>query len=149
MKNIEPKLIKILKEGNCTPLISQIAKRTKDPSTTIHYNIKKLENEEKIRAYKAVFDYSKINEGFCTYVLVKLSPDEYENPERVGKQICEFREIESVDIITGEYEMIVKIRVKNQDEYYQFIKKIASIKGVVKTFTMVSFKQLKTEFINL
>ena len=37
------KIIDLFKEGYCTPQISQIAKKLKEPSTTIHYNIKKLE----------------------------------------------------------------------------------------------------------
>ena len=149
MKNIEPKIIELLKEGNCTPLISQVAKRLKEPSTTIHYNIKKLEKEGTIKKYKAVFDYQKIGQGFCSFVLVKLSPDEYATPERVGTELTAFSEIESVDIITGDYEMIIKIRVKDQDAYYALIKRIGSLRGVAKTLTHVSFRQLKTEFVRV
>lgn len=149
MKNIEPKLVALLKEGYCTPLISQIAKKLHEPGATIHYNIKKLEKEGTITSYKAVFDHSKINQGFCSFLLIKLSQDEYADPEKVGKILAGFSEIESVDVVTGDYEMIVKIRVKDQNEYYTFVKKIASISGIVKTFSLVSFNQLKTEFVEV
>jgi DNA-binding Lrp family transcriptional regulator len=149
MKDIREKLVELLQKGYCTPLISQIAKELKEPGTTIHYNIKKLEREEAIRKYKAVFDYQKIGEGFCSFVLIKLSPDEYGNPERIGKQLAAQKEIESVDIITGDFELLIKVRVKDQDAYFAFIKKIGSTKGIAKTFTLVSFKQLKTEFVAL
>lgn len=149
MKDIEPKLIELLKEGYCTPLVSQIAKKLKDPSTTIHYNVKRLEQEGAIKSYKAVFDYAKIGQGFCAFIMLKLSPDEYGNPEKIGKKVSEFSEIESVDIVTGDYEMILKARVKDQDAFYEFVKKVASIPGVTKTYTSVSFKQLKTEFVKL
>ncbi len=147
MKNIEPKLIDVLKEGNCTPLISQIAKKLREPGTTIHYNIKRLEKEGAIKGYKAVFEYGKIGQGFCAFVLIKLSPDEYGNPERVGGELAAYPEIESVDIITGDFEMITKVRVKDQDAFFAFVKKIGSIRGIAKTFTLVSFKQLKSEFV--
>jgi len=64
MKDIRPKLIKLLKEGYCTPQIGRIATTIDEPSSTIHYNIKKLEKEGAIKTYKAVFDYGKIEEGF-------------------------------------------------------------------------------------
>src|SRR3989338_2482970 len=147
MKDIAPKLIELFKQGNCTPLISQIAKKLKEPSTTIHYNIKKLEREGAIKTYKAVFDYTKIDQGFCAFVLIRLSPDKYGNPERVAAELAKHPEIESVDIITGDYEIIIKTRVKDQDAFYAFVKKVASTEGVTKTFTLVSFKQLKTEFV--
>ncbi|MFA5797113.1 MAG: Lrp/AsnC family transcriptional regulator [Candidatus Woesearchaeota archaeon] len=147
MKHIEPKLIALLKEGYCTPQIARIAKKLKEPSTTLQYNIKRLEKEGAIKKYKAVFDYQKINAGFCIYVLITLSPDEYGNPERIGNELCKHPEIESVDIITGDWEMILKVRTKDQDAYYAFVKNVISRKGIEKIKTLTSLKQLKTEFI--
>ncbi len=147
MKDITKQLVSLFKYGYCTPQIARIAKKIKQPSTTIHYNIKKMEKEGTIKTYKAVFDYKKIEEGFCTYVLLSLSPDEYGNPERIGKDLAKHGEIESVDIITGDWEMMVKVRVKDQDQYYQFVKNVLSRKGITKIKTLVSFKQLKTEFV--
>ena len=147
MKNITSKLIALFKNGYCTPQIARVARQLKQPSTTIHYNIKKLEREGIIKAYKAVFDYKKIDEGFCTYVLLSLSPDEYGNPERIGKDLAKHPEIECVDIITGDWEMIVKVRTANQEKYYEFMKKVISRKGVTKIKTLTSLKQIKTEFV--
>jgi len=149
MKNITPKLIKLFKEGYCTPQIARIAKKIKEPSTTIHYNIKKLEKEKTIRTYKAVFDYKKINEGFCCFVLINLSPDEYGNPERIGKELTKHPEIESIDICTGDCELILKVRTKDQEEYYNFVKNVISRKGIIKIKSLTSLKQLKTEFVKL
>ncbi len=149
MKHIEPKLVALLKEGYCTPQIARIAKKLKEPSTTLQYNIKRLENEGAIKKYKAVFDYQKINAGFCVYVLITLSPDEYGSPERIGHELCKHPEIESVDIITGDWEMILKVRTKDQDAYYAFVKNVISRKGVTKIKTLSSLKQLKTEFVDV
>jgi DNA-binding Lrp family transcriptional regulator len=149
MKNITEKLVKLFKEGNCTPQIARIAKKIKEPSTTIHYNIKKLEKEGAIKTYKAVFDYKKIDEGFCVFVLISLSPDEYGNPEHIGKELAKHPQIESVDICTGNWEMILKVRVKDQDAYYHLVKNVISRKGINKIVSLTSLKQLKTEFITL
>ena len=149
MKDIQPKLIKLFKEGHCTPQIARIAKKLKEPSTTIHYNIKKLEKEGAIKAYKAVFNYKKIDEGFCVFLLISLSPDEYGDPERVGMELAKHPEIESVDVCTGEWEMVVKVRTKDQEEYYNLVKNVISRKGVTKITSLTSLKQLKTNFVLL
>ena len=149
MKDIQPKLINAFKKGYCTPQIAQVAKKLKEPSTTIHYNIKKLEKDGAIKAYKAVFDYKKINEGFCAFVLISLSPHEYGDPEKIGKELAKHPEIESVDIATGDWEMIVKVRTKDQDAYYELVKNVISRKGVTKIKTLTSLKQVKTEFVEL
>jgi len=147
MKDIQLKLIELFKKDYCTPQISRIAKELKEPSTTIHYNIKRMEEEGVIKTYKAVFDYKKIDAGFCTFILINLSPDEYGNPERIAKELSKHKEIESVDICTGDWEIIAKARVKDQDEYYQLVKNVISRKGVVKIKSLISFKQIKTEFV--
>ena len=67
MKDIQPKLIRLFKEGYCTPQIGRIAREIAEPVATIHYNVKKLENSGTIRTCKAVFDYRKIDEdSACT-----------------------------------------------------------------------------------
>ena len=132
MKDIRSKLIKLFKQGYCTPQIARIAKKIKEPATTLHYNIKKLEKEGAIKAYKAVFDYGKIEENFCTFVLLNLLPDEYGNPEKLAKELAKHPEIESVDIITGDWEIILKVRTKDKDEYYNLIKNVISRKGIIK-----------------
>ncbi|MFB0514020.1 MAG: Lrp/AsnC family transcriptional regulator [Candidatus Bathyarchaeia archaeon] len=147
MKNIKPKLVKLFKEGYCTPQIARIAKKLREPSTTIHYNIKKLEEEGAIKTYKAVFDYKKIDEGLCVYVLINVSPDEYGRPEKIAEELAKHKEIESVDILAGEWELILKIRSKNQDEYYKLLKNILARKGIKKSTTLISLKQVKTNFL--
>ena len=150
MKDIQPKLIRLFKEGYCTPQIGRIAREIDEPSTTIHYNIKKLEHESAIKTYKAVFDYKKIDEGFCVFILVALSSDEFADPERIAKNIARHSEVESVDIVAGDWELIVKIRARDQDEYYQFLKNVISKeKGIENTNSIISLKQIKTEFVSL
>ena len=148
MKDIQTKLIRLFKEGYCTPQIGRIAREIDEPSTTIHYNIKKLESEGAIKTYKAVFDYGKIGEGFCAFVLIALSSDEYGNPERIANSLAKQSEVESVDILAGDWEMLVKIMTRDQDEYYQFLKEVISKqKGIENTNSIISLKQVKTEFV--
>jgi Lrp/AsnC family transcriptional regulator, leucine-responsive regulatory protein len=149
MKDITRKLIEYFKKGYCTPQIARLARELKEPSTTLQYNIKKLEKEKSIRAYKAVFDYKKINQGFCSFILINLDPNEYGNPERIAKEFLKYDEIESIDIITGDWEIMIKIRAADQDNYFEFVKRVLSRKGITKIKTLTSLKQLKTEFIAL
>jgi len=150
MKDIQPKLIRLFKEGYCTPQIGRIAREIDEPSTTIHYNVKKLESEGAIKAYKAVFDYRKIHEGFCSFVLIALSSNEYTDPERIAENLAKHNEVESVDILAGDWELLIKVRAKDQDEYYQFLKNVISKeKGIENTNSIISLRQVKTEFIQL
>ncbi len=149
MKDITQNLINLFKQGYCTPQIARIAKYLKQPSTTIHYNIKKLEKNGAVKAYKAVFDYKKINQAFCSFVLLNLSPNEYGDPEKIAKELAKHPSIESVDICTGECEIIIKVRTKNQDEYYELVKNVISKKGIIKIKSLLSLRQIKSEFVKM
>lgn len=149
MKNIEEKLLELLATGFCTPQIARLAKEMHEPPTTLHYNIKRMEEEGKIIEYKAVMDYKKINKGFCSHVLINVSPDEYGDPERVARELVKFKEIESIDIVTGDWELLVKVRTTDIDEYYCFVRSVLSRKGVIKIKSLNTLKQVKSEFIVL
>ncbi|MEK6905403.1 MAG: Lrp/AsnC family transcriptional regulator [Nanoarchaeota archaeon] len=118
-------------------------------STSSLYNIKKLEKLGAIRAYKAIFDYKKIDEGFCAFVLIAISPEEYGDPEKMAVDLAKLQEVESADICTGDWEIILKVRVKDQEEYYQLVKNVISRKGIEKINTITSLKQVKSDFIKI
>ncbi len=147
MKDVKEGVIGLIKTGYCTPKLSAIARKLGVPVTTVQYNIKRLEEEGVVREYKAVLDHSKIGEGFCCYVLVSLSPDEYGDPERIADLLAHYPQVESIDIITGDWEVILKVRVKDMDEYYKFIKSTVARKGIVKITSLSSLRQVKNEFI--
>jgi DNA-binding Lrp family transcriptional regulator len=147
MKDVGPKLIRLLRTNHCTPQIARLARKLGEPSTTLHYNLKKLEREGAIKSYKAVFDHGRIGEGFCVFILINLSPDEYSDPERIAKGLARLEQVESADIITGDWEMILKVRTKDQDAYYEFVKNVLSRKGITKIKTLTSLKQLKSEYV--
>lgn len=147
MKDIKPRLIELFKEGYCTPQIARIAKKLWEPGTTIHYNIKSLEKEQAIKTYKAVFDYKKIDEGHCTYVFVNLDKENYGDPEQVAREIAKDTRVESIDVCTGEHELLIKLRTRDIDEYYSLIKELIKKFKFSKTMSITSLKQVKSEFV--
>ncbi|MAH43486.1 hypothetical protein CL614_07275 [archaeon] len=149
MKDIRNKLIELLKTGYCTPQIAQLARKLKQPSTTLHYNIKRLEKEGAIRSYGAVFDYKKIGRGYCVDILANLTREKYAEPEKVAEQIAKDPNVESVDIVTGDYELLIRLRVKDVDEYYEWVKSAIKKYGFIKTISITVLKQIKSEFVEL
>ena len=149
MKDIKPKLIDLFKGGYCTPQISKIAKKIKEPSTTIHYNIKKLEEEGIIKTYKAVFDYKKIGQGHCNYVFINIAQEDYGSPEEIAKKLAKDNRVESIDICTGDNELLVKLRTKDTQEYYKWVKEKVKKYNFRKIKSITSLKQIKSEFVNL
>lgn len=153
MKEIEHTIIsKLLTKDYCSPKIATLAGKLHIPNTTIHYNVKKMEDEGKIIGYKAVFNSKKIERGFCVIAHMKLDGKSYNDMEsfvKFAKRIAINEEVESVDIVTGEWELIVKIRAKDQDEYFSNLQKIIEKAPIIKVNSMVSLKQIKSEYVLL
>lgn len=81
---------------------------------------------------------------FCAFVFVALSPEAYRNPERIAESLAKYREIESVDVVAGKWGLVLRIRTKGQDKFYAFLRKtLCKEKGVVKTSSIISLKQVK------
>ena len=81
---------------------------------------------------------------FCALVFVALSPEAYHNPERIADSLAKFREVESVDVVAGKWGLVLKIRTPGKDRFYDFLKKIVCKEdGIVKTYCIVSLKQIK------
>jgi DNA-binding Lrp family transcriptional regulator len=141
MKDIKKSLLELFDKGYCTPKILKIAKKIKEPSSTIHYNIKKLEEQGIIKDYKAVIDYKKIEKGYLNFVFVNLSSKRYTCPEELSLLLIKYEMIFEVHICTGDYELLLKIRTKDIDEYYLFIKKIIKLYDFSKISSFSSLKE--------
>lgn len=149
MKDLREKTLALLNKGYCTPQISRLASELRSPSPTIHYNIRKLEETGIVRAYKAVLDHKKAGSGFSCFILINLDPGEYSDPEKVARQLAGFPQVESCDVITGDWELVIKVRTESIDAYYEFVKRVLSRKGIGRTKTLASMKELKSEFVEI
>ena len=65
---------------------------------------------------------------------------------KFAKFIAKNEEVESIDVITGEWEFIVKIRAKDQDDYWVKLQKIIKNVPIIKINSMISIRQLKSEY---
>lgn len=73
------------------------------------------------------------------YILLNMKPGNNE------KAIAEMRKIEDVakiSIVTGEYDIVVRVQVKTLDKLLKVTDKIQMINGVIKTTTQVIEKEI-------
>lgn len=102
-----------------------------------------------IKTYKAVFDYKRIEEGFCTYLFIKLTAKAGADSDKIIGELARSEEVDSADILAGEWDIVLKVRTKDQDEYYAVLKSILRREGVERSMSMTTLKQVKTDFVLL
>lgn len=147
-KNMDEKDWKILEmlENNAKLSNSQIAKKTTIPITTVHNRIKRMESEGIIKQYTIKLDYEKINKPILAIILIEV------NYNTAGKNKISQSEVakaikkigaQTVDIVTGGTDIVIKMRTKSVQELNEFItNKLRNIEGVDKTQTLIVLESI-------
>jgi len=140
------KILQILKE-NSNLTTSKISKKTAIPITTVHNRIKKLEKFEVIKNYTIVLDNKKIGRPLGAYILItvdyKILKEKGISQYNVAEKIKKFDFVEDVSMITGQSDIIAKIRVKDIDEASNFVtKELRNIDGIEKTQTLMILTEI-------
>ncbi len=83
------------------------------------------------------------------YLLIKLTAKAGAHPDKIAGDMAKYEEVESIDLLTGVWDLILKVRTKDQEEYYNLLKSILNREGIAQSMSMTSLRQLKTEFVLL
>ena len=129
---------------------SQIAKKINIPITTIFAKTKRMEELGIIKQYRAILSPEKLNLNTAAFILAAVSyraKNEDETPisqRQVAEEIARFPEVQEVHIITGDWDLLVKLRAENVDAVGKFVvDKLRLIKGLDKTLTCMVFETVK------
>jgi Lrp/AsnC family leucine-responsive transcriptional regulator len=134
----------------------QIAKKIDAPITTVFAKTKRMEELGVIREYRAILAPKKLESGTAAFILASVSyrakADDVPISQRiVAEEIAKFPEVQEVYIITGDWDLLVKLRAESVDAVGKFVvDKLRLIKGLEKTLTCMVFETVKeTTTINL
>ena len=129
---------------------NQIAKKIGIPITTVFAKTKRMEEMGIIKQYRAILSPEKLNLGTAAFILAAVSyraKNEDETPvsqRQVAEEIASFHEVQEVHIITGDWDLLVKVRAENVDAVGKFVvDKLRLIKGLEKTLTCMVFETVK------
>ena len=125
------KAILNLLQENAKYTIKELSLRLNLTSTPIFERIKRLENDGYILSYSARIDRKKIGLSLVSYCNVSLKSHETSFLEKFEKDIIQFNEVTECYHIAGMYDYLLKIMVKNMEDYQYFVaKKLASIDNI-------------------
>ena len=127
----------------------QIAKKTGVPLTTVFAKTKRMEEQGVIQGYRAIAAPEKLSAGTAAFILASVSyrakaDDSPVSQRAVAEEIAKFPEVQEVHIITGDWDLLVKLRAENVEAVGKFVvDKLRLIKGLEKTLTCMVFETVK------
>lgn len=140
LDNKDLKIIEMLKLDSRKP-INYLSKITKIRPSTIHQRIRKLIENKVIEKFTIKLNNKEVGENFIVFMLVKGGTTEY-----IDNKILHNRHVKEVFGVTGEYDMIIKLKFENVDDFHEFILNFRKDKREIQaTLTMVATTNLKEE----
>lgn len=100
--------------------------------------IKKLEDHKIIVRYISVIDWTKIDEysGVRAMIDVKVTPKRGVGFDEVAERIYRFKEVNSVYLMSGAYDLSVIIEGQSMNEVARFVsQKLSALDSVISTTT--------------
>jgi DNA-binding Lrp family transcriptional regulator len=100
--------------------------------------IKKLEDNKIIVRYISVIDWTKIEEysGVRAMIDVKVTPKRGVGFDEVAERIYRFKEVNSVYLMSGAYDLSVIIEGQSMNEVARFVsQKLSALDSVISTTT--------------
>lgn len=100
--------------------IRDIARQLNLSTTPVYERIRKMEQAGVIRQYAAIVDPRKINKGMTVLVYITLKEHNKKNGKKFIQEIVSFQEVTECLNISGEFDFMIKVQVKDMDEYREF-----------------------------
>lgn len=130
----DKKIVEVLTKDSSLSL-KEISRITKIRPSTIHQRIQKLK-KEKVISYTIKTDDEKTGENFIVYMQVQ-------SDEMIDNKAFSDSHIKEVYGITGEYDLMLKMKFKDVKEFNDFIIKFRDKYKLKKTLTMVGTVKIK------
>ena len=136
----DTKIIEVLKQNSREP-VREISKKTRIRPSTVHQRIQKLVENGIIEKFTIKLNNKEVGENFIVFMLVKGSTTEY-----IDKNVLNNSHVKEVFGITGEYDMLIKLKFNDVEEFNQFVIDFRkNKKDIQSTLTMVVTANLKEE----
>ncbi|MFH0875673.1 MAG: Lrp/AsnC family transcriptional regulator [archaeon] len=145
-KKIRSKIILFDKEHNIIEVliensrisIRDLAKKTNLRPSTVHQRIQRLRQEKVIEKFTLKLNNKAIGENFIAFILVNTKKD-------FDEKILANNHVKEVFGITGQYDILMKLKFKDVDEFNDFIIKFRKELSIKETLTMIVTANIKED----
>jgi DNA-binding Lrp family transcriptional regulator len=131
------KIIEVLKE-NSRLAIRDIAKKTGIRPSTVHQRIQKLSENKVIEKFTLKLSNKSVDENFIVFMYLSTSQD-------LPKTFFDDRHIKEAFGVTGEYDLLLKLKFKDIVEFNDYLINLRKNKAITKTITSVATIDIKEE----
>lgn len=110
-----------------------------------HARLRRLERDGYIRRYAAILDREKAGFDLLCFVHISLQMHGVEQLERFRESVREMPEVLECHHITGEYDYLLKVVLRNRKDLERFIvNRLTPVPGVARIHTSLVLTEVKS-----
>ena len=119
--------------------------------TAVYERIKKLEREGIIEKHVALVKKEMVNKSFVAFCHIKLVQHSQDYVMKFEKDVTNLKEVLECYHISGDYDYLLKVLVKDMEEFREFmVKKLTTINHIGSTHSTFMINEVKhTTAINI
>lgn len=141
LDDVDWKVLKILQADGRTAL-SEIARRLDMGAATIHERANTLEEQGYIREYRALLDPELLGINEVGFIRVDA---EAGRASEVAERLTEEPDIQEIHEVTGEADLLLKVRVRDKSGLTGLLKTIGEYEGVEATATNIALRTVQEQ----
>ena len=143
MDSIDKKLLQLL-QADTKKTTKELSLKLNLSVTAVYERIKKLEREGIIDKYVVLLNRNKINKGFVVFCHLKLLQHTKEFINQFEKEVIKLDEVLECFHVSGDYDYILKICVKDMEEYREFmVTKLTTLQHIGSTHSTFMIGEVK------
>ncbi|MDH7912462.1 Lrp/AsnC family transcriptional regulator [Winogradskyella sp. SYSU M77433] len=143
LDDLDKKLLKLLQEDS-KQTNKALSNALGLSVTAVYERIRKLENNKVISKYVALLNKKQINKDFVAFCHVKLTQHTQDYVVKFEKEIRKLEEVLECYHLSGDYDYLLKVLVKDMSEFREFIvKKLTTLEHIGSTHSMFMINEVK------
>jgi Lrp/AsnC family leucine-responsive transcriptional regulator len=136
-------LLKLLQE-NAHYTTKELSEKLFLSPTPIHERVKRLEKNGYIKKYVALLNPIALQKGLTVFCHVSLRQHDREIGNKFVKDVVALKEVTECYNVSGDYDFMLKVLVKDMPEYQNFImNKLGSISNIGNTHSIFVMGEIK------
>jgi Lrp/AsnC family leucine-responsive transcriptional regulator len=145
MDETDKKILRLLQQ-NAKQNTKEIASQIKLTISPTFERIKKLEQQGIIKAYVAILDRTKIEKSLMAYCQISLFKHSKELILNFRAEVAKLPEIIRCHHVSGNYDFLLEVAVKDMNEYQQFVvEKLSIVDGISNIQSSFVMEEIKED----
>ena len=143
MDTIDKKLLQLL-QHDTKKTTKELSLKLNLSVTAVYERIKKLEREGIIAKYVVLLDKEKVGKNVVVFCHLKLIQHTKEFLTKFESEVVQLKEVLECHHVSGDYDYILKIAVKNMEEYREFlVTKLTTLEHIGSTHSTFMISEVK------